>query len=180
MPKEVVQSVKRLAEKEIPHVPLLNVGWFGGEPCLALDVIGDLSEHFLALCTKHGVKYRSSITTNGYFLSEKNVTRLLDWGIGHFQITVDGSEEAHDTVRKLRGGQATYRRIFNHLIGMSKRKDSFSVAVRVNLHAKNAQHTTHQEAHCRYDGGKHSDHQRDRARHGGRCCFRISDGVGFG
>lgn len=133
MTPEVVQSVKDLAAREVPNLPLLNVGWFGGEPCLALDVIGTLSDHFLALCAQHDTKYRASITTNGYFLSRKTVDSLLGWGIGHFQVTVDGSEDAHDTVRKLRGGQPTYRRIFDNLLGMAERDDEFSVAVRVNF-----------------------------------------------
>lgn len=133
MTPEIVDSVKAMASNEIPSLPMLNVGWFGGEPCLALDVIGALSEHFLALCAEHQTKYRASITTNGFFLSRKNVDDLLSWGIGHFQVTVDGSEEAHDTVRKLRGGQATYRRIFNNLLEMAERDDEFSVAVRVNF-----------------------------------------------
>ncbi|MEL7091612.1 MAG: radical SAM protein [Pseudomonadota bacterium] len=133
MTPEIVDAVKDLAAREIPDLPLLNVGWFGGEPCLALDVIGTLSEHFLTLCAAHDTKYRASITTNGYFLSKETVDDLLRWGIGHFQVTVDGSEEAHDTVRKLRGGQATYRRIFDNLLKMAERDDAFSVAVRVNF-----------------------------------------------
>lgn len=133
MSPEIVAGLKSYIAREMPNIRLLNVGWFGGEPCLARDVIYDLSAEFQSLCENAGIKYRAAITTNGYFLDEVTVGRLLDAGIQHFQITIDGSEEAHDTVRRLRGGQPTYRRIFQNLVRMTEQERDFSVAVRVNF-----------------------------------------------
>jgi uncharacterized protein len=133
MPPEIVEGLKTMVARRMPEIRMLNIGWFGGEPCLARDIIYDLSDHFQALCSEAGVPYRAAITTNGFFLDADTVDRLLDAGIKHFQITIDGSEEAHDTVRKLRGGQPTYRRIFENLVGMTRNDRDFSVAVRVNF-----------------------------------------------
>ncbi|MHA6324188.1 radical SAM protein [Roseivivax sp. CAU 1753] len=133
MSPEIVAGLKAHVAREIDNMQLLNVGWFGGEPCIARDVIYDLSAEFQRLCAEAGIRYRAAITTNGYFLDDVTVERLLDAGIEHFQITIDGSEEAHDTVRRLRGGQPTYRRIFNNLVGMTRQDRDFSVAVRVNF-----------------------------------------------
>lgn len=133
MKPEVVEGLKKLVEKKAGEVNALTVGWFGGEPCLARDIIYDLSESFMASCERNGIPYRSNMTTNGYFLSEDVVTRLLACKVGHFQVTVDGSQHDHDNVRKLRGGQGTYHKIFANLIAMSHRDDDFSVAIRVNF-----------------------------------------------
>lgn len=129
----MVAAVKRMVEDRIDTIRFLNIGWFGGEPCLARDVIYDLSDHFQALCRARDIPFRAAMTTNGYFLDDVTVTRLLAAGVQHFQITIDGSEEAHDDVRRLRGGQPTYRRIFRNLVGMAARDDRFTVAVRVNF-----------------------------------------------
>lgn len=140
MAPAMVSAVKALASARIPSLPMLNVGWFGGEPCLARDVIETLSDHFIAECERADVRYRASITTNGYFLSDDLVGSLLRRGVGHFQVTIDGSEETHDMVRRLRGGQATYRRIFRNLVGMTTRDEDFSVAIRVNFTPQTVRH----------------------------------------
>lgn len=133
MRPDIVAGLKHMVQSRIDQIRFLNIGWFGGEPCLARDIVYDLSEHFMELCARHGIPYRAAMTTNGYFLDDATVTRLLAGGVRHFQITIDGAEEAHDTVRHLRGGQPTYRRIFDNLVGMANRQDDFSVAVRVNF-----------------------------------------------
>lgn len=133
MKPEVVQGLKTLVDRKAEEVKFLNVGWFGGEPLLARDVVYDLSESFLAACERNGIPYRSNITTNGYFLSEDVVTKLLKYKVEHFQVTIDGAQEDHDKTRKLRGGQGSYRKIFANLIAMSHREDTFNVAIRVNF-----------------------------------------------
>ncbi len=133
MAPEMVEAVKQFARWRIPKSRLFNIGWFGGEPCLARDIIEELSALFLDQCEAAGIPYRSAITTNGYFLDEPTVDMLLRSGVGHFQVTIDGAEKAHNTVRHLRGGQPTYRRIFDNLVAMTRRSDAFNVAIRINF-----------------------------------------------
>ena len=133
MQPAVVESLKALVQRKTAEFKVVNVGWFGGEPCLALNVIYDLSQAFLDACARSGSAYRASMTTNGYFLLPETVGRLLAAGVAHFQVTLDGTREDHDAVRKLRGGQPTFERILRNLRGMAARDDEFSVAIRVNF-----------------------------------------------
>jgi uncharacterized protein len=129
----VAASLKALVERRASEFKAVNVGWFGGEPCLALDVIYDLSDAFQRTCARTGAAYRASMTTNGYFLSASTVDRLIAASVSHFQVTLDGARDDHDQVRKLRGGQPTFERILGNLRAMATRDDDFSVAIRVNF-----------------------------------------------
>jgi uncharacterized protein len=133
MQPHIVEALEQLVKAKAREFRIINVGWFGGEPCLALDIIERLSRSFQAACAATDARYLSSMTTNGYFLSRRNVEMLLKGGVRHFQVTLDGKPEDHDRVRHLRGGQPTFRRIAANLVGMTGIEGEFSVAVRVNF-----------------------------------------------
>jgi uncharacterized protein len=139
MKADIKESVSRLVNSKAGEYKIINVGWFGGEPCLALDIIKDLSASFKQSCLEKGAAYRSSMTTNGYFLNRENFEMLIDANVEHFQITLDGRREDHDAVRHLRGGQPTYDRIVRNLVGMSATEGNFSVAIRVNFSSQSLQ-----------------------------------------
>ncbi len=133
MAPEVVAALKVFMEHKAAECKSLTLRWFGGEPLLAKDIIYDLSDSFVQSCEKHGVRYWSQITTNGYLLTPAVVDCLLDRKITNYQVTLDGPESTHDTTRALAGGGKTFQRILNNLMGMKKKDRSFAVAVRVNF-----------------------------------------------
>jgi uncharacterized protein len=133
MKRDIIDGLKIFGAKKAKEVGCLSASWFGGEPLLAREVIYELSESFLASCEAAGGHYQSSITTNGYFLTPEVLSRLLDYRVRLYQITLDGPEAVHDTVRKLAGGGGTYQRIVANLEAMHESDADFTVRVRVNF-----------------------------------------------
>jgi len=135
MSPSIEQALIQLAENRLKSKrhKVFSVSWFGGEPLLAPDVIERLSKKFIQLSNSYDVKYIAGITTNGYELNTKNIEMLINNGVKHFQITVDGTMECHDHQRIMIGGQPTYNRIISNMIDLSKREENFKVIIRMNV-----------------------------------------------
>ncbi len=133
MDAKVINGLKAFIYRKAGEYNEIRVSWFGGEPLLALDVICELSDSFIASCKEKAAYYASSMSTNGYLLTPANVDALLMHQIRGFQVTLDGPESIHNEKRKLKNGSGTYTRIFNNLANMQQRKDEFSVKIRVNF-----------------------------------------------
>jgi len=137
MQPEVREAVKKYVNKQARFLNDISIHWFGGEPLLALDTIEDLSQEFLRVCGEQGIRYRASMTTNGYLLTPEVANRVLDCGVNSFQITLDGDAENHDKHRKLAGGQPTFQRIWNNLIELKKLDRQFTCRIRMNFDQDN-------------------------------------------
>ncbi len=136
---EVQEGVRNLVLGKIAKLKGLNVSWFGGEPMLGYDdVIQELAPFFKEVATKHDVHFFSSMTTNGYLVTPERAEKMLNWGIRHYQITVDGTGEDHDQHRPLADGGPTFQRIMDNLISLKGRPDDFRVTLRVNFDHTNA------------------------------------------
>ena len=133
----VRRGVLKLAEQRAPGLRQLQVGYFGGEPLYGLKAIEEMAPRFLQLSAEHELQFTSSMTTNGYLLVPETATRLLDWNIRHFQITLDGLGEDHDRNRHGRDGQATFDRVYDNLRSLHERSDDFGVTLRVNFDQTN-------------------------------------------
>ncbi len=113
----------------------IHIIWFGGEPLLYPEIVIDMNEKIYNYCLKNGKEFRSDIITNGYLLDSELLSRLEKAHINHFQITIDGIKEIHDTRRMLFNGAGTYDVIYNNLKLFSD--FGFSVTVRVNIDKSN-------------------------------------------
>ncbi len=118
-----------------PTTKVLNVMWFGGEPLLALDQIDYLSKAFLGTCRDSDLSYYSSIVTNGYHLTEKNIDILLQDKVRSAMVTIDGPEEIHDSRRMLRNGGKTWKTIINNI--ETALKKGMAITIRVNVDKSN-------------------------------------------
>lgn len=134
---EVRQGIKRMIEQRIGSLSELQVSWFGGEPLYGWAAIEDLGPFLAEVSEKHGVRYFSYATTNGYLLTPDKVDKLFAWKINGFQITLDGAPENHDCNRPARDGSGTFWTIFENLKSMAKRSDPFFVSLRVNIDPTN-------------------------------------------
>ena len=71
----------------------VTISWFGGEPLCntkAIDIISDILRN-------NQIQYTSSIVTNGYLMSEKNINKAANrWNLKSAQITLDGTEEVYN------------------------------------------------------------------------------------
>ncbi|WP_172723821.1 radical SAM/SPASM domain-containing protein [Neorhizobium sp. T25_27] len=141
MSRGVVDGLKAFSEIDLLSgqrgITVFNVSWFGGEPCLALDIVDELSSHFTQLCEKSGINYRSGMTTNGFFLNKATMDRLTKNRVSHFQVTLDGPSRTHDLSRRRRGGQGTFDVIYNNLKAINKSDIKSTFTIRVNVSPDN-------------------------------------------
>ncbi len=111
----------------------VSLHWFGGEPLLntmPIDVITDG-------LAKSGIRFASSMTTNGYLFDDEMVARARErWRLEHVQITLDGTEEVHNRRKAFvyKDGSAFARTNYNieRLLGAG-----MAVCIRMNLDGDN-------------------------------------------
>lgn len=138
MKAEVVVGVKRLLSRRAPGLHSAVLSWFGGEPLLAAQVIEDVMSHAMALQAEHpDLSVQSDITTNGFLLSERMADRMHAVGVRRYQISLDGPQAMHDQKRVRPGGLATFARIWENLIGLKRRTDSFHATLRLHVDTEN-------------------------------------------
>ena len=95
----IVTGIKRLLAAR-HDLERLHIGWFGGEPLVAPDVVRELSRTARTHSALHGIAYSADMTTNGCRLTEPLAHELVELGIGSYQISLDGDCEAHDRTRR--------------------------------------------------------------------------------
>ncbi|MBL6930297.1 MAG: radical SAM protein [Rhodospirillales bacterium] len=112
---------------------VLQIEFFGGEPLLGKKFIVDLCAAIKAEEAFADMQFTASMTTNGYLLDIDTFRLLSGLGFEHFQITLDGLPEDHNSLRPLKGGDASFDAIFQNLRAISDLTDEpVSIVVRVN------------------------------------------------
>ncbi|WP_456412832.1 radical SAM protein [Oceanithermus profundus] len=140
MRPEVQQGIRRLVRKRAPGLKALEIGWFGGEPLTAYDVVLDLTRYFVRTAKEHDVLLLQHMTTNGYLLTPDRFEELHGLGLRNYQVTLDGSEEEHDRKRIGKGGFRTFGVIWNNLEFMKDSRFDYVVTIRVNIDRENLTH----------------------------------------
>lgn len=134
MPPPVIRGLKRFLDRRAPELRRLVLGWFGGEPLLAADIVAEVQRHVQALARRHpGLATSASMTTNAVLLSRRRFEQLLDLGVREYQITLDGPRDIHDRKRVRRGGQGTFDRIWSNLVAASAIDQDFTILARVHV-----------------------------------------------
>lgn len=136
MTEETKEGLKKFVAEKAKTLRHFCVSWYGGEPLLANDIIGELSESFMETCEKYGVEYDADIATNGYLLTEPLVKKLLSWNVRQYMITLDGPADLHNNRRVLHGakdGKGSFDRIVENLKAMKETEGDFKVSLRVNF-----------------------------------------------
>ncbi len=139
MTSDVQNSVVNFVQKNIKNYTMLNVGWFGGEPLEALDVVETLSKRLINICKTARKPYSAGMTTNGYNLSLDTFRLLQQLRVFEFQITVDGLKSTHNKYRPLKDGSETFDRIVNNLLQIRElKRNTFRIDVRTNFTQESA------------------------------------------
>lgn len=134
MSRGVIDAVRALLYRRAPELERLEIGWFGGEPLLAKEIIYEISEHASALAAKYApLRYAANITTNGYFLDLKTAERLAQLGVDSYQISLDGPQEIHDATRRKAGTGGTFDRIWANLLELRNSDLKLRVTLRVHF-----------------------------------------------
>ena len=100
---------------EKTNISYIMLNWFGGEPTLCHKQIHEFMTKLSEFANQRNIKIGSSITTNGYLLNKEILRKLLIAGIKNFQVTVDGTRDAHNQGRPLKSGEGTYDVIMKNL-----------------------------------------------------------------
>jgi uncharacterized protein len=120
----------------------LNIGWFGGEPLLAQDVMRRASAQLRDLANRLNVEYSAKIVTNGVRLDEAAQAELHEvHRIRYVEVTLDGDEAAHDARRHWKrteqGSFATILRNVSTLLRRSPPRPD--VGIRCNVDVRNVE-----------------------------------------
>jgi uncharacterized protein len=107
----------RAIERGLPRIYLMFVG---GEPLLHPDRIERLVARLTANVDGRDITIEVGVITNGWFLDDAMVQRLLPCGLTHAQVTVDGDEGTHSRTRVSKKGGDTFRRVFDNVIAASR------------------------------------------------------------
>lgn len=88
-------TAKALADYIIQHSKgnRIHIHWFGGEPLCNTSAIDIICSHL----KNEGVKFSSSMTTNGYSFTKQLVETAANlWKLKNVQITLDGLHDEHN------------------------------------------------------------------------------------
>jgi uncharacterized protein len=139
MTRDVVDKVIALIRRRAPSLRTLRIGWFGGEPLVAAEVIAEIGAAARRICAEHGIVYSSGIASNAYLLTADVFAMLIENEVRSFQITLDGAPRHHDRLRVLGDGRrGTFATILAHLRAMKASPEVFRVTLRVNFDARSA------------------------------------------
>lgn len=122
------KAIKQILEKDYK---LVCLDWFGGEPLLCLSDIEYVTKKVLEKYPAD--KVSGSMTTNGTLLTPRVLAKLINLRINKFQITIDGTQENHDSHRKYIDGSGSFKTIMNNLRSMKLSEFDFTVIIRINV-----------------------------------------------
>ena len=137
MSSGIQRGIEKLLERRIPDLKLLSFSWFGGEPLLAKDVVLRLSRFAKQLCLENGVNFRGGLTTNAYLLDFELASQLLEVNQNFFQVTLDGTAEQHNKLRRRADGAGTFDTIWQNLDAMRNLEGDFDCQIRLHLRRDN-------------------------------------------
>jgi len=130
MSDETIAAIADCVDRKGRRLEEVSIGWYGGEPLLAMDIVEKITAEMLRLRKKHGFAYAASMITNGYLLHPENVDKLLKYGVGVVQVTVDGPARVHNVKRPLKNGRPSYATIIENLKYASEK---MVISLRVNV-----------------------------------------------
>ncbi|MEG2291723.1 MAG: radical SAM protein, partial [Romboutsia sp.] len=135
MSLDTQEAVISFVRKNIHKYSSVNIGWFGGEPLLQMDVIENISSRVIEICKKAHKSYAATITTNGYLLTSKNIDKLISLKVLSYTVTLDGLKDIHDSMRVLKGGEATFEKLIHNLeyIRDNYKSRTIHITLRSNL-----------------------------------------------
>ncbi len=107
----------RAIDRGLPRIHMMFVG---GEPLLHPDRIERVVRRVRERIGDRAVEVEIGLITNGWFLDDEMIRRLLPLGLRSAQITVDGDRTTHGRTRVSKRGGDTFQRVFDNLIAASR------------------------------------------------------------
>lgn len=133
MSKDIINKVKMLITDltSSSNMEGIYLDWFGGEPLLYFDeVIYPISVHCKEQILKNKINFTHFITTNGY-LVDKYIDKFNEISLNNFQITIDGNEKRHDTIRR-HFGHPSFNKIIKNVLLICEKITNSQIILRIN------------------------------------------------
>lgn len=119
--RDVADYILRTHSKSNP----ITIKWFGGEPLLNKRPINIISKYL----NENSVKFRSTITSNGYFFNDCTDEELKDiWHVRSVQFTVDDAGKGYESIKGLPSGA------YEELRKTVERLEKLKIGVHLRLH----------------------------------------------
>lgn len=114
----------------------LEVDFFGGEPLLNWQVIKKLVDYGRSLEKSTGKNFRFTLTTNGLLIDD-DVIDFCNREMSNVVLSLDGSRDTNDRMRKTKQGKGTYDLIVDKFIDFAKRRCQKDYYMRGTFTGKN-------------------------------------------
>ena len=132
--EKVEKSIIKFIKTQSVGKKTIHLDWYGGEPLLNIDSIERISKEIISYADQKGLNYYTSLTSNGYLLTDEILKRLLNIKIKSAQITLDGPKDVHDSMRPLANKQGTFDTIITNIKNASKH---ITINLRININQEN-------------------------------------------
>ena len=138
MKEDVMEKVKKhidfMFERE--RITGFYLDWFGGEPLMYFDeVMYPLAQYGLEKVKQHNLPFFQHVTTNAYLINPEMVEKMKEIQLKSFQITIDGDEKRHNSIRNIHG-RPTFRRIMDNIVLLCEQIPDVNVILRLNFDEK--------------------------------------------
>lgn len=133
--KEVIESIKKNILLEYQQRPFKNLimSFFGGEPFLDFKAIKELLSFAKDFTGEKKLHLTADFTTNATLITPQHIDFLKDYEC-HFQITLDGDREVHNTIKKDKVNHIdTYQKTLDVLHLIDAHIPNHWLAVRINF-----------------------------------------------
>jgi uncharacterized protein len=99
----------------------VHLVFMGGEPLLHPERIERIARHVRERILPAGLTFEFMVITNGYFLTDELLDRLVPLGLVEAEVTIDGDERTHKLTRVSKKGEDTFARVFGNAMAASRR-----------------------------------------------------------
>lgn len=133
MTEETAEEVVRFIEANCGSDKKIYIRWFGGEPTVGASRIDQICNGLI----KRGIRYSSTMTTNGYLFDEEMAAKAKElWHLYRVNISMDGTEENYNRIKAYPAVQDNpYRRVLRN-VGLLL-DQGINVSLRMNFDLKN-------------------------------------------
>jgi uncharacterized protein len=137
MDSRVVQKTVEFIKDQVrlcKNIQRIDITWFGGEPCLCMDIIEQISVQLIEFADANNIKYGALMITNGSLLSDEHAALLRDTcRVRRVQISLDGLRERYSAYRSC--AEVHFDNVIEHIIRLSK---VWCIDLRFNVDRHNA------------------------------------------
>lgn len=133
--EEVIEGIKKNIQFEYNQAPFntLKMSFFGGEPFFNFDGIKKMLDYAKTFCKQKDLRLIADFTTNATLITKNEIDYLKNFEC-HFQITLDGDREIHNSIKRVKDKSFdTYQKTIDALRLIEENISTRWIALRINF-----------------------------------------------